>query len=387
MYVTRLQFHNYRNLADGEIHPHQNIHVIYGENAQGKTNLLEALWLFTGGHSFRGSKDGEIPRIQPDTGRNASDCTLTLDFFSEGRAQTAQLMLSKGRRRCKINGIEGKSGVDLVGKLCAVIFSPEHLQLVKNGPGMRRNFVDGAICQLYPGYARTLSLYRRSLQQRNALLKEIPRNASLNDTLEIWDTRLAKYGSQIMCRRAAYLRKLAPVVAEIYRGISGNREDMHLQYQVSLLESLQDANRPLPELDSAHEGEIQRLMGEQLAKSRSLDLKAGFTKIGAHRDDLEIQLNRLSARLFASQGQQRSVVLAMKLSEARLLSENRDDPPLILLDDVMSELDTGRQDYLLNHLHQQQVFITCCVPETVQLMTQGKKFHVDNGMVIDEGCL
>lgn len=370
MYVTKLQYENYRNLVDGSISPSNGIHVIYGENAQGKTNLLEAIWLFTGGHSFRGAKDAEIPRLVAETGKNEEFCKLHLEFFSQERLQKAQLTIQNGKRSSVINGVEKKHGAALVGKVCAVIFSPEHLQLVKNGPSLRRNFVDGAICQIHPGYAKILSTYRRTLLQRNTLLKDIPRHSELLDTIDVWDMRLAKYGGSVMVRRAEYIQRLAPEIARIYQGISQNREMISLSYEPSV---------EAPEQEAA----AQQALYQALIKNRDTDLRAGHTAIGPHRDDLRIQINGISARMYASQGQQRSAVLSMKLAEAQILFEKTMEAPLILLDDVMSELDTGRQDYLLNHLHDRQVFITCCAPETVRLMEQGKRYHVENGVVQD----
>ena len=187
MVVTRLAFESFRNLRDGEIFPCPGVNVVYGDNAQGKTNLLEGLWLFTGGHSFRGAKDVELPRLDPKTGENAPAAALALDFFSEGRDQKAILRLENGRRSSVINGVKKKTGSALVGKVCAVIFSPEHLLLVKEGPARRRGFLDGALCQLRPSYAGMLHVYQRALAQRNALLKDIVRFPELHDTLSVWD--------------------------------------------------------------------------------------------------------------------------------------------------------------------------------------------------------
>ena len=167
MNVTRLGFEQFRNLENGEIFPCETINVIFGSNAQGKTNLLEAVWLFTGGHSFRGTKDGELPRLT--IGRNADSAALSMDLFTEGREQNLRLLFKSGRRSSVINGVEKKTGSALVGKFCAVIFSPEHLLLVKEGPARRRAFIDGALCQAKPAFARVLTNYNKALQQRNAL--------------------------------------------------------------------------------------------------------------------------------------------------------------------------------------------------------------------------
>lgn len=370
MYVTKLGFENYRNLQNSELFPDKGINVIYGENAQGKTNLLEALWLFTGGHSFRGAKDSELPRIDPEKGTNTSYTKLLLQFYSREREQQAMLSVQNGRRTSVLNGVEKKTGAALVGKICAVIFSPEHLLLVKEGPARRRSFVDGAICQIKPGYARTISLYNRALMQRNALLKDIVRHPELLDTMEVWNLRLAKFGAQIMEERQWYITLLREKIEGIYRGISKNREEIQLSYSLSLKMA------GVFSREEAEQGYFQALQ-----KSERSDVRAGFTTCGPHRDDLDIQINGISARMFGSQGQQRSAVLSMKLAEAQLLADATGEAPLILLDDVMSELDTSRQDYLLNHLYHRQVFITCCVPESVNLLETGRKFLVESGTV------
>lgn len=373
MTVTRLTTSSFRNLRDGEILPCPQVNVIYGDNAQGKTNLLEALWLFTGGHSFRGAKDTELPRLDA-AGINAPLSTLTLDFYTEGRDQRAELTIENGKRGCTLNGVKKKTASALVGKVRAVIFSPEHLLLVKEGPSRRRNFIDGALCQLRPGYAVALSRYNRALLQRNALLKDLFRFPDLRDTLEVWDARLAGLGVTVLQERAAYVARLAPRVREIYAGISKGRELIDIAYSPSIGEAVE--NLPFQELEA--------LFLEELRRTVAADTKAGFTTVGPHRDDLEVTLNGLSARTYGSQGQQRSCVLALKLAEAETLADVSGETPIVLLDDVMSELDQSRQDYLLNHLHGRQVFITCCSPETVSLQETGRRFRVEAGAVTPE---
>ncbi len=381
MYVKRLATRNFRNLADGEIFPCRGTNVIYGDNAQGKTNLLEALWLFTGGHSFRGAKDTELPRLPEKGGvseaspaAGVSQASLALDFFGEEREQKAVLQIENGRRSSTINGVKKKTGSALVGKVRAVIFSPEHLLLVKEGPSRRRGFLDGALCQLRPGFARALNLYNRALLQRNALLKDMNRFPELRDTLEVWDARLCKLGTAVMEERCSYVKKLAPRVREVYKGISKDREEIHIEYSPAV--KISGENFSFEETEVAFLRELQR--------TAASDARSGFTSMGPHRDDLEIALNGLSARSYGSQGQQRSAVLALKLAEAEVLAALSGETPIVLLDDVMSELDQTRQDYLLNHLHGRQVFITCCSPETVSLQETGKRFRVEQGTVYPE---
>lgn len=373
MTVTRLATQGFRNLEDGEVFPCPGVNVIYGANAQGKTNLLEALWLFTGGHSFRGAKDVELPRLDPSTGENQPRAALALDFFTEGRPQKAQLHFEKGRRSSVINGVNKPTGSALIGKVRAVIFSPDHLLLVKEGPVRRRSFLDGALCQLRPGYASAYHQYVRALAQRNALLKEIYQFPPQRDLLEVWDMRLAKLGAAIMAERRSFVDKMGPLATQVYEGISRGREDLVLTYA------------PSPGIEpgmTTAQWEEQFL--QELSRTADQDIRRGATTVGPHKDDLDITLSGLSARRYGSQGQQRSAVLAMKLAEAQTLSQLSGETPIVLLDDVMSELDQSRQDYLLNHLHGRQVFVTCCSPETVSLQETGKRFRVEAGRVFPE---
>lgn len=352
MKILRLTYEDYRNLISGEIKPDEGINVIYGKNAQGKTNLLEAMWLFTGGRSFRGSRDADLVAREKERAR------LSLSFFSEEREQTAEIRVENGKRGAALNGVPKRSAAELVGVFCAVMFSPEHLSLVRDGPVYRRNFMDSALCQLRPGYAALLSRYQHTLVQRNALLKDIPRHSELIDTLSIWDEKLVRYGTEVVRIRMEYLGRILNPVREIYSGICENREQIGLKYQKSA-ENLSEA----------------------LLECRSADIASGHTGAGPHRDDLQIEIDGLSARAFGSQGQKRSAVLALKLAEAEVLFRQTGERPVIFLDDVMSELDSGRQDYLLNHLENCQVFITCCEPDAVRRLKAGARFEMDAGVL------
>ena len=362
MKIEHLQFSNFRNLKEGDFFPVDGVNVIFGKNAQGKTNLLEAMWLFTGGRSFRGAKDADLVAFGQQIGK------LHLKFFSGEREQSAEILLQKGKRNVVLNGVEQRSASGLIGKFCAVIFSPEHLSLIKDGPSLRRNFMDAAICQIKPLYARTLYQYNRILVQRNALLKDIPRHSELLDTLEIWDEKLARYGGEIAAQRIEYITAIQQNVCEIYSGISKNKEKVEIHYQSPVFD-VNDKN-------------YTSSFFEILKKSRKEDLSFGFTTAGPHRDDLDILIDSVSARSFGSQGQQRSVVLSLKLAESQFLGKITGETPIVFLDDVMSELDAERQDYLLNHLENRQVFITCCEPDTIKRMDNGGRFQMVDGTLI-----
>lgn len=369
MTVKTLCLSGFRNLTDSVFSPCAGINVLYGENAQGKTNLIEALWLCTGSKSFRGAKDAEMIRLGQKNGR------LEMAFEANGREQQIGLALDGGRK-ARLNGVALESPARLAGEFCAVIFSPEHLGLIKDGPAPRRKFIDAAICQLMPRHAPAAAEYQRILFQRNALLKDIPQHSELIDTLDIWDERLARAGAVMVFTRLRYLRRLAPAAASIYGGIAHGGEELGLAYESS---EHVDYACPLEDTAAAH-----RILTESLRRAmtslRASDIDAGYTHAGPHRDDLAVTVNGLSARSFASQGQQRSAALALKLAEAAVLREQRGEAPVLLLDDVLSELDFNRRDYLLNHI-EGQVFITCCDPSGITGLLDGQTFRVSGGGV------
>lgn len=343
MFVKSLEFENYRNLEHTTIYPKSGINVICGNNAQGKTNLIECLWLFTGGRSFRGSKENEMILF----GKN--EAKINLCFNSMRRDQTIGLTIKGGKRKAVLNDVPKTYISQIVGSFCAVVFSPDHLTLIKNGPDERRGFIDGAICQIKPAYAGMLTRYKKVLNERNALLKDIPRHRELEDTLDIWNERLAAEGAAAAMMRFEYLKKLTPYAAAFYEGISDGKEVLNLQYKMNCGGN-SDMSRK----------EIEEKMLESLRIRQNDDIYCGFTTVGIHRDDLIVKINNKEARNFGSQGQQRSAVLSMKLAEAAVLGNEKGEAPVILLDDVLSELDASRQNYLLRKLEGMQVFITCC---------------------------
>lgn len=361
MQVTRLTFEKYRNLAAGQWEPCAGVNVIVGENAQGKTNALEALWLFTGGKSFRGAKDSELIRFGEE------QCRLTMDFVAADREQQAEITI-KARRSVLLNGVALSSAAKLTGTFCGVVFSPAHLSLIKGGPHERRHLIDAAYCQLRPAYVGTLTEYTRVLTQRNALCKAKTGGDAVEELLELWDRQLAQSGCRLIHARQRYVRKLAPVAREIYRGLCGGKEAFDIRY-VSSVACCEEQTA----------AEIAAVLFDTLQAQHATDLAAGFTTVGPHRDDMEVLIDGRSARSFGSQGQQRSAVLAIKIAEAVLLEEVTGEKPIALLDDVMSELDTSRQEYILNHLRDWQVFITCCEPTALMQLRGGKEFCMKNG--------
>lgn len=359
MKINSISIENYRNIESLNLE-FDDVNIIYGENAQGKTNLIEAIYLFTGSKSFRGVKDKELVKFGSDFSR------LKIDFENENRKQNAQIVIDK-KRTATLNGIKKKSAAALGEELKAVIFSPVHLSMVKDGPAERRKFIDNALCQLKYNYRSVLKEYNRALAQRNMLLKDISKNSSLTDMLYIWDNNLAKSGAKIIFQRNKYVEALLPYAKEVFDGLSKGKENMDL-----ILKG------PFDYKDLSVK-EIEKQLLLTFENTRSTDFMNRITTAGPHRDDMEILINAKSARTFGSQGQQRSCVLALKLAEASLLKDMTENEPLALLDDVMSELDLSRQDYILNHIKNWQVFITCCDADTVLRLKKGKTFHMENG--------
>ncbi len=356
MNVLSLQVSGFRNLSDTSIEPQSGMNVFYGDNAHGKTNLLEAIWMMTGGKSFRGSKDHELVGFGKDTAR------IRTDFEAGHRRQVIDMTIDK-RRKASLNGLPLATVKRLTGQFCAVIFSPDHLTLVKEGPEGRRRFTDAACCQLRPLFMPVLADYTRVLTQRNRLIKSMRSGEQAFDEylLDTFDERLAESGAQVRRFRKEYIEALSPHATAVYDGLSRGREQLTLRYEPQ-------------ECDKT-------ALYEALKVSRVTDMKAGFTTVGPHRDDIDILISDTSARLYASQGQQRSAVLSLKLAESTLLSQSYNEKPIILLDDVMSELDSSRQEYILNHIDGFQVFVTCCDPAAIEKLAGGSIYHIENGRV------
>ena len=360
MKVTGLECVDFRNIRNVRIEPCEGVNVIYGDNAQGKTNLLESIWLFTGCRSFRGAKDVELINF------NAKKAKLSLDYYGYDREQNISLEIEKGRKFA-LNGVNLKSPSKIMSEFLAVVFSPVHLSLIKDGPYERRKFLDIAISQLKPKYAVSLSQYNKAVAQRNILLKDIAYHGELYDMLDIWEDRIAFYAGEVVRQRIGYVNRLAPFCSEIYGGISNKKEELRVSY-VQACPAVGD-----------NKTELYESFKSLLFASRKNDILTGSTSVGPHRDDIEIKIDGLTARSYGSQGQQRSAALALKLGEAAVIKEFSGEQPVALLDDVMSELDESRQNYILNHIKDWQVFITCCDPGSVKNLKDGKAIRIKGG--------
>jgi len=359
--INSLHIENFRNIENMQLSPCKGVNIIYGDNAQGKTNLIESIWLFTGAKSFRQAKDSELIKFSCEA------ANLNIGFFAKEREQTARISFAE-KKRAFLNDIQLNSVTKLAEDFYSVAFSPVHLSLIKEGPALRRRFLDTAICQLKPKYIKLISDYTRVITQRNSLLKDVYHHAQLLDTLDIWDEHIVCLSASIIKMRKSYIAMLKKYACEAYDGISKAKEQLGLEYICSF--------------NDENEGELKVKIAEELKKTRSEDIRNGVTSLGPHRDDIDIKINGVSARQFGSQGQQRSCVLALKLAECEIINIVTNEQPIVLLDDVMSELDSSRRDFLLNNLAQRQVFITCCEQAYFTGLKDGKSFNIKGGKII-----
>lgn len=362
MKLCNIKLTNFRNIEYIELSPYENINVIYGKNAQGKTNIIEAIWLFTGNQSFRGSKMSELIKHESDFAR------LDISFADKRRDQTASIVLS-GKRKIVLNGVEIKTLSKLNGNFYSVVFSPSHLSLIKEGPKNRRDFLDIAISQIKPKYENYISSYENLLEQRNSLLKNSYKYSDLKSNLEIWDIQLAKIGTAISLYRQDYVKELSALAYDFYDGISSQNEKLNISYESTIFE----------EDVLVYSDENIETYRNALLKSLDNDINQGFTTVGIHRDDISVLIDGLSSKSYGSQGQQRSAVISIKLAEAELLERVTGEKPIMLLDDIMSELDISRQNFILNKLKNTQVFITCCDILNTELLETGHIYSLEKG--------
>lgn len=369
MRINSLSLENYRNIIRCDLTPGEGVNLIVGDNAQGKTNLMEAIWLLTGEKTFRYGREHDIPRLDMD--RETQRTRVYANVFAEGRDQELEYILWP-RRQVKINGITEPGRGAFSGKLCCVIFSPNHLSLVRDGPAERRDFLDGAISQLRPQYIKVLSDYNRALAQRSTLLREAFRDRGRLELLPVFDYHVARLGSLIQVTRQSYLTRLAEYAAGFHQGISAGKEELSVRYTIG------GTGSGILNPEGSRE-ELEQALLSLLEQGREEDLRLGSTGAGPHRDDLALRLSGRAARNFASQGQQRSIVLSLKLAECEMIADTMHSQPVVLLDDVMSELDRSRREYLLGGLTGRQVFITACDDSLLWETSDAEVVAVQNG--------
>ncbi len=360
MRVTKLCLHQYRNIEQAQIEFSPGVNILYGDNAHGKTNVLESVWLFSAGKSFRTSKEKDLIM----DGREQTE--ITLSFYAYGRDQSCKISLSRDKGKAtSLNGVKLKKLNELFGNVSAVLFAPEHLNIVDDGPDARRRFLDIALSQLRPRYVADLVRYQKVLTQKNALLKDARFSSELIPMLDAWDAQAARLGSLIIKQRETYLSTLSPIAGEMYEKMTKGEETLKISYKPSVT------------------GDEKALYDAFLEKRRD-DLNLGFSGIGPHRDDIEFLIKGKPVRQFGSRGQRRSSVICLKLAEQEILKKELGEYPILLLDDIMGELDPARQQFLLNRLHDKQVIITCCDKGVLSSLEKGRTFHVKNGCIEEE---
>ena len=363
MYIESLELKNFRNYEDLSIVLDPGTNILYGDNAQGKTNVLEAIYLCGTTKSHRGSKDKEMIRFDQD------ESHIRMMVKKDGVSHKIDMHLKKNKAKgIAIDGIPIRKAAELFGIVNLVAFSPEDLNIIKNGPAERRRFLDSEICQLSRLYMIELANYNKVVAQRNKLLKEISFSGRMADTLEIWDEQMVRYGTSIISERKKFISRLNDILSEIHQNLTGGKEQILITYEPNVSEEA---------------------FSEELKAGRERDLRFGQSYTGPHRDDFCVRVNDIDIRKYGSQGQQRTAALSLKLAEIRLVEEEIHDTPVLLLDDVLSELDGSRQNYLLQSIHSIQTLITCTGMDefvenhfeanSVFQVVEGSVFHKETG--------
>ncbi len=333
MIIKSIELANFRNYDHLQLSFDKGVNILYGDNAQGKTNVLEAIFLSATTKSHKGSKDKEIIEF------NEEESHIRTMIEKRELEYRVDMHLRKSKSKgIAINGQKIKKAAELIGILNVVFFSPEDLSIIKDGPSERRRFIDMELCQLDKSYLYHLNQYNKVLNNRNKLLKDIIFHPSLKETLDIWDEQLVQYGIQIIKRRAEFIKELNDIIYDIHKKLSGEKEILFLEYE--------------PDIKPEE-------FKNKVKENRDKDLKLSQTTIGPHKDDCIFMINECDIRKFGSQGQQRTAALSLKLAEIELVKKVTKDNPVLLLDDVLSELDSNRQNYLLNSIGDIQTIITC----------------------------
>lgn len=354
MKIKKLQLSNFRNYEGVSVTFSDGVNLLYGDNAQGKTNLLEAIFLAATTKSIRGSKDREMIRFGQE---EAHICAFT---ERQEMPHKIDIHLKKSKKKgLAVDGIPIRRSAELLGLLHAISFSPDDLSMMKNGPEERRRFLDLELCQTDKIYCSNLADYNRTLLQRNDLLKQIASNPSLSGTIDVWDSQLVRFGTYLIRARRKLIEELQPIVEEKHGILTEGKEKLRVSYEPNCTE----------------EG-----FAKALALNLERDAELRFTSAGPHRDDLALFINGNNVRTYGSQGQQRTAALSLKLAEIELAKRTIHDTPILLLDDVLSELDRGRQLQLLNEMKDVQTIVTCTgMEEFVACRPEGNTIYRVSG--------
>ena len=362
MQIKKLLLRNFRNYEREEFTFENGLNVLFGKNAQGKTNCAEAVFYLCTGASLRIRHDKQLIRI------GAESAQITAEAENKYGKVTIEAQIFENKREIRVNGSKIAKNADLMGHINSVFFSPGELRLIQDGPDERRRFMNISIAQTSPAYYTALLRYNKILDQRNALLKN-PDYSLVMDTLPVWDEQLCRYASTIIKRRTEFLERLSPIAEELHAFLTDGAETLSIK------------------LDKRYKGdeeEIAQTLARRLANNYEKDMRLGFTTVGPHRDDLEISIAGIDAKAFASQGQTRTGALAMKLAEVQIFKEISGEYPVLVLDDVMSELDLRRRKKLLQRVHGIQTILTCTHAERVLYGTECNKIRIEGGRVLPQ---
>jgi DNA replication and repair protein RecF len=366
MFFKEVYLKNFRNYEEEKIVFDKKINIFLGENAQGKTNILESLFIMGLGKSFRTNKDSEMIEFDKDF------CNVKTIICDDSDEEKNELKITyrKEGKIIELNGLKLSKNIELLGNVYVVVFSSEDLKIVKEGPENRRTFLDRELCQIKPVYYSNLSKYKRILKQRNILLKK---GSTEKNLLETFDDALVEYGLKITEERERFVERIKKISKEIHKTVSEGKENLEIFYETAVPK----------EEDFPNKEDRKKLFLEKLKKEYIKDISRGFTGIGPHKDDLKIEINKVDIRQFGSQGQQRTAALSMKLAEINLIKEETGKKAVLLLDDVLSELDVGRQRFLIEAMKDVQVFITATEieKEMLELLPKGLIFKVKEGNV------
>lgn len=356
MWAKNIKLYNFRNYENEKIDLDKNINIFYGENAQGKTNIIEAIFLSSMGKSFRAKKDSEMINL------DKTSATVEVNYEKKDREGKIKIELGK-RKIIYNNGIKLKKLSELLGTINIVIFTPDDIEILKGGPQQRRKFLDIMISQLRPNYISILNTYSKIIEQRNNYLRQIKEENKKIELLDIWDEKLIEYAYRISKYRNEFIEKISKKIKTIHNKITNNKEDIEIKYKTECLD-IENFKRAL----------INR---------RKLDIIKGYTTKGIHRDDFEVYINNKELNIYGSQGQHRTAILSLKISELEVIHDEIDEYPILLLDDFMSELDLNRKKNLLKYMEKTQVIITCTEKLEIQNMKY-IEYKVKEGKIFDK---
>ena len=370
MIVNEINLSGFRNYGDETARFGDGVNVITGRNAQGKTNLIEAVYYLAAGRSFRPAVDKELISLEGDSAR------IRMNIISSGREQRLEARIVRGRRReLYANGVKLKKASELAGRLTAVVFCPDDLEMIKDGAAVRRKLMDQCLSQLRPGYLAALTEFGRLYDNKTRILRDYHEKPSLLELLDDFNLRLAQQSARLIYYRSAFAASLSRRAAEIHAEFSDGTENLVISYKTV---GGMDPSGKKPE-------QILPDLLEHQQEHRQAELRSGMCLSGAHKDDLEIDINGVSARKYASQGQARTAAVSIKLAERDIHNDDRGEYPVLLLDDVLSELDSKRQGFILGRIKHGQVFITCCDDSATSAAQAGTVIRVDRGKLLVEG--